>query len=61
MNHYKVKSKEDWTNRVNRGAVAGDKNRDKLSDFDLYDYNEVEETEILKFLPALKSNMGLVV
>ena len=60
MNHYKVKSREDWTVRVNRGAVAGNRNRDKVTDFESYDYNEVEETEILRFLPALKRNMGFV-
>ena len=59
LNHYKVKSKDDWTERIQRGAVAGPPWIDKLADFYAFNYNDVEDTDILKFLPALKKRMGL--
>ena len=57
LNHYKVKSRDEWIERMHRGAVAGDRWRDKLADFHAYDYNEVEETDILRFVPALKQRL----
>ena len=54
-----MKSRDDWIGRLNRGAVAGEKTRDKLADFYSFDYNDVDDTEILKYLPDLKQRMGL--
>ena len=54
-----MKSRDDWIERVHRGAVAGDPSRDKIAHFYSYDFNDVEDTDILKFVPALKERMGL--
>eukprot|EP00116_Pleurobrachia_bachei_P016100 sb/3476362/ len=59
LNHYKVKSREEWTSRVRvRGASAGPQWGDSMKDFEKWDYNDVEDTEILRVLPELKRRLG---
>ena len=60
VNHYKVKSRQEWLERVgSRGASAGPRWRDSVKDFIKWDYNDVTDIDILKFLPALKKRLGL--
>ena len=57
LNYYKVKSQDEWLERSQQGEGAS--GTDNLEEFYLNDWNEVEDSDILKFLPELRENLGL--
>jgi hypothetical protein len=63
INHYWSKSLEDGQNKVARGAVDQPPLNDRRSMKQWHDFdrtmNEVEDREILRFLPALKQHLEM--
>ena len=56
INHYFLKSREDFKRKVERGR-ADIKERRKIDEFDSNDRNEIEDLTISRFIPALKSKI----
>lgn len=63
INHYWSKSLEDGQNKVARGAVDQPRFEDRRTMKQWHDFdrsmNEVEDREILRFLPALKQRLEM--
>ena len=59
MNYYIVKSQEEWLERTQKDVVAGGHWRENLDDFYRNDFNEVDDNDILKFLPDLKKRLSI--
>ena len=55
-----MKSQEEWLERTQKDVVARGHWRDNLDDFYRNDFNEIEDTEILKFLPKLKEKLFVI-
>jgi hypothetical protein len=51
INHYRIKSVEDYERKM---AAWGNK-QGRLMNYMQHDYNEIEDREILRFVPNLKS------
>lgn len=59
VNHYKVKSMEDWVMRVQRGdCTLKNPAPVDVERFKAEDRNDVEDTDILRFVEQVKSLMG---
>lgn len=59
LNYYKVKSQEEWLERTQKDVVADGHWRKNLDDFYNNDFNEVDDNDILKFLPDLKKRLSI--
>ena len=58
-NHYYIKSREEFSGRVNLGSAARTVNYKKTEWFDFYDRNEVFDDGILKYRTARAENFSL--
>ncbi len=56
INHYFLKSREEFKKKVERGRADIKKSR-KIDEFDSNDRNEIEDLTISLFIPALKSKI----
>ncbi|MBQ7454543.1 MAG: glycosyltransferase family 92 protein [Selenomonadaceae bacterium] len=52
INHYYVKSREEFFAKVKRGSAYRQINHKKISDFDIYDRNEIFDDGILNYRAA---------
>ena len=59
VNHYSVKSREEYIAKKNRGRAAAESHRLFMEDFSLYDRNEVFDDGILKYRAARAENFLL--
>jgi glycosyltransferase involved in cell wall biosynthesis len=57
INHYFVKSRDDWAKKIRRGYHDGDRHE---SEFNGYDRNDVEDTRILRFRDATKAVLAAI-
>lgn len=59
LNHYNVKSREEFAVKVNRGRADKDENYFTAEWFEMYDRNEVFDDGILKYQAARAENFSL--
>lgn len=63
LNHYMTKSMEDWLIKRNRGRadmpVDSPEYRRDPNEFLTFDRNDVEDTRILRYAPALRQALGM--
>lgn len=52
LNHYFVKSKAHWSDKISRGYRDGTKR--SISDFERNDHNQIEDRSAVRFVPAVR-------
>ena len=58
LQHYFVKSRRSWIDKVEKGRVDTLTKRD-LAEFDHYDCNDVEDLAAARFAPAVRKYLGM--
>lgn len=56
-NHYFCKSKEEFIEKISRGLADKPGVFRDMSEFELYDKNDIEDKRILKYTDAIKNNL----